>query len=415
MSKVIEELKKSSDPLNVELSMVLEHWQSNKAQRGLTARLGFEPRDIRDHGAVNVISARVRKGASGYDEVDQDKSYEAIVLKYDDRFSADVITAARLRLKKLSYWWVNHKQTFAQEVGGNYIWSPLTKSDGGKNKFYENMRNVRAGDIVFSYADAAIKAVGICTVPAFIAPKPGDFGAAGGYWSDEGWQVTVAFTKLTKLLLPKEHMDVLAPLLPPKYSPIRSSGDGNQGAYLANISAEMAEKLTELLDTQWPAIVHRFTEISTDEGAALEEADLSIEARIKNRTDLTETERLQLVHSRRGHGTYRRNLENFEKCCRITGVSNLDHLRASHIKPWRISTTFEKLDGNNGLLLSPHVDHLFDRGYISFSDEGKILVSDFADQDTIEKWGIDLTATVGSFRSEQLPYLAFHRESIFKR
>ncbi|WP_306755463.1 HNH endonuclease signature motif containing protein [Paracoccus actinidiae] len=68
------------------------------------------------------------------------------------------------------------------------------------------------------------------------------------------------------------------------------------------------------------------------------------------------------------------------------------HLRASHIKPWRASTTYEKLDGNNGLLLSLHIGHLFDQGFISFADDGALLVSPQADVDTLILWGLEPVA-----------------------
>lgn len=88
-------------------------------------------------------------------------------------------------------------------------------------------------------------------------------------------------------------------------------------------------------------------------------------------------------------------------------------MKASHIKPWRASTDFEKLDGNNGLLLSPHVDHLFDKGFISFEDDGRVLVSDRTAPEVLRRWGLDLSGLCGAFRSEQLPYLQFHREFVF--
>jgi predicted restriction endonuclease len=52
-----------------------------------------------------------------------------------------------------------------------------------------------------------------------------------------------------------------------------------------------------------------------------------------------------------------------------------EHLRASHCKPWRDSSNEERLDGENGLLLRPNADHLFDRGFIGFEDNGDVLVS----------------------------------------
>ena len=57
----------------------------------------------------------------------------------------------------------------------------------------------------------------------------------------------------------------------------------------------------------------------------------------------------------------------------MTRVNEPRHLRASHIKPWRDATDVERLDGSNGLLLSPHIDHLFDEGYLMFSS-GQELV-----------------------------------------
>jgi len=107
-------------------------------------------------------------------------------------------------------------------------------------------------------------------------------------------------------------------------------------------------------------------------------------------------------------------LEEIETCCRLTGLSELSHLRASHIKPWRASTDAEKLDGNNGLLLSPHVDHLFDQGYISFTDTGDLLVSTSLKPSVLALWKLTENANVGVFNPAQRSYLAYHRQNIFR-
>jgi putative restriction endonuclease len=313
-----------------------------------------------------------------------------------------------------AYWWVNHKQTFAQEVDGKYLWSPTSRSDGGHNEFYENMKRVRPGDVVFSYAGGEIRAIGVCSAPALLAPKPTEYGSAGDAWQNDGWRVPVKFTRLSDPLRPKDHMDVLGPTLPTKYSPIKADGNGNQGAYLAAIPEDMAQAVIGLLGTRWSAIDLTASAEFQHQAEALEESEGEIEQALRNRTDLAETEKLQLVKSRRGQGVYRQNLESFERSCRITGVVNLRYLRASHIKPWRASTNFEKLDGNNGLLLSPHIDHLFDQGFISFANDGELLVSPKADPDTLIRWGIEPERNCKPFRLEQQPYLAFHREFVFK-
>ena len=97
---------------------------------------------------------------------------------------------------------------------GKYLGSPTNRSDGGRNEFYENMKRVRLGDIVFSFAGAQIRAVGVCTAPAISMPKPSEFGAAGAAWQNEGWRVPVSFRLLEAPIRPKDHMDVIAATLP---------------------------------------------------------------------------------------------------------------------------------------------------------------------------------------------------------
>ena len=75
--------------------------------------------------------------------------------------------------------------------------------------------------------------------------------------------------------------------------------------------------------------------------------------------------------------------------CVVTKITDVSLLIASHIKPWRESTDEERLDGNNGLLLSPHIDKLFDRHLITFSDDGRIMSSPRLDKRSIDGWGIN--------------------------
>ncbi len=323
----------------------------------------------------------------------------------------EVRILAQSYLVQSNVWWVNHKQTFEQEFNGNYIWSPITKSNGEKNEFYENLKRVRPGDIIFSFANAIIQAVGVCTESAVRIPKPSEFGVTGEAWANDGWKVAVSFSKLKKTIRPKDYMVEIAPTLPTKYSPIRETGDGNQGAYLASVPPAMFVVLLSIIGNQWSLL-----DISSPVIVSGAEAtsDNQVEAAVRNRTEIGETQIEQLVKARRGQGIYRKNLENFEQKCRVTGTTAFRHLRASHILPWRLSNDFEKLDGNNGLLLSPHIDHLFDQGYISFSNDGELLISSFADVDTIAKWHILSGQNCGVFRKEQLPYLESHREFIFR-
>ena len=145
--------------------------------------------------------------------------------------------------------------------------------------------------------------------------------------------------------------------------------------------------------------------------------DDAVERAIINDTTIDSTEKDAVVKARRGQGKFRRNLESIERQCRVTGVTDQRLLRASHIKPWRsCENNHERLDGYNGLLLAPHIDHLFDHGYISFEDNGRLLLSPRIANGEYEKLGIRSSgsANVGAFRSEQAHYLAHHRIKIFK-
>jgi len=102
------------------------------------------------------------------------------------------------------------------------------------------------------------------------------------------------------------------------------------------------------------------------------------------------TERKGLVTSRVGQGTYRdKIIEKWDKTCPITKCKVLSILISSHIKSWKESDNQERLDVENGILLSPNVDSLFDKHLISFSDEGQMLISDKISENTRNQLGID--------------------------
>src|SRR5438128_12557408 len=119
----------------------------------------------------------------------------------------------------MRYWWVNQNQTFRQELAGGYLWSPKRSANGARNPFYESMREVSPGDVIFSFVNARIAALGIAQTYCWESPKPVEFGDAGQNWENVGWKVKVGFTTLLNKVLTKDHMEVLRPLLPARYSP----------------------------------------------------------------------------------------------------------------------------------------------------------------------------------------------------
>ncbi len=162
----------------------------------------------------------------------------------------------------MRYWWVNQNQTYRHEVPGNYLWSPKRNANGNRNPFYDFMREVAPGDVVFSFADTLIKAIGIVSSNAYEAPKPLEFGQAGAYWDNIGWRVDVRFAELRLPIRPSEHMQVLGPRLPHVYSPLQEDGRGLQGVYLTRLSELLAGALVDLLGAEARDVIrgHRAAE-----------------------------------------------------------------------------------------------------------------------------------------------------------
>ncbi len=322
----------------------------------------------------------------------------------------------------MRYWWVNQNQTFRQEIDGGYLWSPKRNKNGHRNPFYEFMREVAPGDMVFSFYDTRIAALGIVSGYCREGPKPEEFGTAGTNWSQIGWRVGVRWQRLNNPIRPKDYIARLRPDLAHKYAPLTPDGNGLQSVYLTLISPALASTLFSLLGPEAMRVADVGYEVSTIERDTpapeqdVEEWERRVEMEITTDMAIRETEKASLVLARRGHGQFRDNVRAVERACRITKVERMEHLIASHERPWRDSNNDERLDGENGLLVTPTVDHLFDKGFISFEDSGQLTVSPVADPISLKRMGLDHArrVNVGAFSEGQRRYLDFHRENVLR-
>jgi hypothetical protein len=152
-----------------------------------------------------------------------------------------------------------------------------------------------------------------------------------------------------------------------------------------------------------------------------------VEGWIEADLTLDQTVRQSVIQARRGQGRFRANVEAVERACRLIGITNLTLLIASHIKPWRLcDTAGERLDGVKGLPLPPDADLLFDRGFITFENDGEVRVSPRMDRLDLKRLGLDVLdwerlgfgeAGAGwqarGLAERQAGYMAFHREQVF--
>lgn len=317
----------------------------------------------------------------------------------------------------MRYWWVNQNQTFQQETAGGYLWSPKLKKGGVRNPFYEFMREVSPGDLVLSFEGTYIRAIGVIQSHCYECPKPPEFGSAGPTWDLIGWKVDVHYHVLRHQVRPADHMQILVPHMAEKYAPLQSNGRGMQGVYLTSVSSDFMEAMAGLIGTEATNLL-RMTGMAEPVGSygqGLVEWEEHLRDEISARTDLSETEKQQLILARRGQGQFRKNVQRLEQRCRVTRVDQPEHLRASHCKPWRdCQSAEERLDGENGLLLTPSIDHLFDRGFISFENNGRLLVSPVAHRASLARMGVpvDEALNVGAFSEGQRQFLEFHRNHV---
>ncbi len=125
----------------------------------------------------------------------------------------------------------------------------------------------------------------------------------------------------------------------------------------------------------------------------------------------TVTERSGLVTSRVGQGAYRKRIiHRWEYKCAVTNFNKLDILIASHIVPWSKATDQERLDVNNGLLLSPTYDALFDKHLITFDINGKIQLSEKIEFSAYQKIGVSGKEQIHDLSKYNVQYLERHNQ-----
>ncbi len=128
--------------------------------------------------------------------------------------------------------------------------------------------------------------------------------------------------------------------------------------------------------------------------------------------EIAKTEKSQLVSARLGQGKFRNfQIEQWE-CCALTGYSDTRFLIASHIKPWREANNSERLDRYNGLLLLPNLDKVFDLGFITFKQQGEIVISKHLENYLALGISSDMKLNL---QTEHQDFMTYHRDVEFEK
>lgn len=129
-------------------------------------------------------------------------------------------------------------------------------------------------------------------------------------------------------------------------------------------------------------------------------------------------EDINVIAKRRiGQGPFRRLLEaQHGSKCFLSGVSKRELLIASHIVPWSIASQKDRVNKDNGLLLSVSWDSVFDKGLVTFGESGNVIFSSELDEHTAKNIGINKDAFIPQnlLNENRRNFLKYHREHIYK-
>jgi hypothetical protein len=296
-------------------------------------------------------------------------------------------------------------KTYSQEKEAGILFSRKIDQGGHLQHSWERMREVKTGDIILHYVNGRIVAVSSaasdCTEHEMAAGLPQDENS-----NPDAYIVKLEYHELNVSLPIADHLDVIAPLLPVKYSAFQANGLGNQG-YMYPCNDELAIQLLELIGeanfflTEDEQLSLAIDSVERNNEDPLVPLTMSAESKIKTKL-------------RVGKNKFCAEVENvWNHVCPICGISLKDALRACYAKPWKDSSNEERLNPFNGLLLCCNHYALYHNGYISFDQHGKILISKALDEKENEKFLLDTDISI-PIADEHKPFLKWHKKYRFK-
>ncbi|MFJ8262741.1 HNH endonuclease [Rummeliibacillus sp. NPDC094406] len=303
----------------------------------------------------------------------------------------------------MNYFLVFQNKSFKEEHKGGYLWAPQKNETGQTFHHWTDMKMIKKKDIIFNSFNGKLVSVLIAKEDCKEHERPTGLDQLD-LWEKDGWLVNAEYIDLEEPITYKDYMEDILRLQDKKYAPFNKSGRGNTG-YLFRVSEDLANFFFE--------IIKRTNGISSGKfqnGNDLQEKIIKqIENDLDSAITLDKTEKETIIKSRIGQSAFKKALLAKEKKCRLCGVTDEHFLVASHIKPWSESNNQERLDINNGLLLCPNHDALFDKGYISFDGEGKILIKESLDVTNKALLNINETMEI-KMNEQQQNYMKWHRE-----
>lgn len=312
----------------------------------------------------------------------------------------------------MSIWWVNLGQKFAAQMAAKALWCPNKSigSDGslvGPRWHWSNITEARPGEFIVLCRKGYIEGLAIVRTEAIEnQPKPDGF-TFGTQWHPSGWLLPIAFVQFRSPVKRDQFTHGLF-LGYQKYSPLHRDVDTGKarGAqiYLTQLHDDdgvtLFERIAQALDVEQPGWLGQLVTMPEDSGD-------------RSASGTAVTIREAIVKARVGQGQFRKDLLSrwSGKCC-ATGLDVERLLVASHIHPWSLSSNDERLDPDNGLLLSAAYDAAFDEGLITIDQHGNWKVVADLSPAQLDQAGLGRLAQqpVRGLTGKHHAYLARHRQ-----
>lgn len=292
----------------------------------------------------------------------------------------------------MRFFWVNIGSSFNEVKEQHFLWAPQYGMNKHGKKFnptsWETVKDVKVGDIIFCNKEREIVYIATATSDADDASRPPN--RSFDKWEREGTRVDVDLTVLDHPIDILQFRDIFMAAFNELSRPTVFAENGFcTQTYMCELPEAAAKMIASFISDN----------VSID--------FRSESSKVKEPIGRTKE---AIVQARIGHGPYRDKL--FKKWggkCAVTGVAVESILTASHIVAWSISDEKEKVDPFNGLPLIPNLDKLFDKGMISFTDNGNLIYRDGSEK-LLSDLGIPLNSKINMVFEENVKYLRRHRE-----
>ncbi|RBO82613.1 HNH endonuclease [Marinomonas aquiplantarum] len=308
----------------------------------------------------------------------------------------------------MAYYWVNLGDTFKEVLKGEFLWAPAHSFTSKGNKTvkagWKAVPNVVKGDIIFCYWKGNIIYTAIAKMDAYESIKPS--AAVFSKWPMDGYKIDVDLLELDHMVSIDSFRDTIYDLyndycVPKLLNSVKKVSEN----YMISIPDSAANIILQELGDAVFDLEFKAQKYSPN---------LFAKKETKTKKSVDRTVKESIVKSRVGQGQFRKDvLALWDNTCPVTDIKMPSLLVASHINPWNSSNNEERLDAYNGLPLSPSIDKLFDKGYVSFSNDGHLLKSDKIDDTSLRLLGIDPEMKISGLTEKHAYYLAKHRE-LFK-